>query len=59
MRLRTIALAVALVCGLTTVGQAKKKNVVHPAAKSMKVKKLKSAKRAKVKHQKVAKVRHH
>jgi hypothetical protein len=37
MRLRTIALALALACGFTVSGEASK-NVVRPAAKSHKVK---------------------
>jgi len=45
MRLRTIALALALACGFTVSGQAKK-NVIHPAAKSHRVK------RASAKHRK-------
>jgi len=55
MRLRTIALAVALACGFTAVGEAKK-NVVRPAAKAGKVKKIKRGK--KLKPQKMAKVKH-
>lgn len=58
MRLRTIALAVALACGFTAAGEAKK-NVIRPAAKSVKVKKVKKFKAKKLKHQKVAKIKHH
>lgn len=46
MRLRTIALALALACGFSAAGAAKK-NVIRPAAKSHKVKRVKG-KRAKV-----------
>jgi len=60
MRLRTIALAAALACGFTAAGEAKK-NVVRPAAKSVKVKKVKfkKVKAKKFKPQKVAKIKHH
>jgi len=37
MRLRTIALAVALACSLTATSEAKK-HTIHPVAKSAKVK---------------------
>jgi len=39
MRLRTSALALALACGFTISGEAKK-NVIHPAAKSHRVKRV-------------------
>ncbi|MGA2274403.1 MAG: hypothetical protein ABSH00_12675 [Bryobacteraceae bacterium] len=54
MRLRTIALAVALACGFTAAGEAKK-NVIRPAAKSHKVKRAKKGK--KIKHH--TPVKHH
>ncbi|HEY1221156.1 MAG: hypothetical protein ABSE42_02835 [Bryobacteraceae bacterium] len=62
MRLRTIALALALACGFTAAGEAKK-NVIRPAAKSVKMKpanrgrKAKKGKHAKVAHHKA--VKHH
>jgi len=58
MTLRPIALAVALACGFTAVGEAKK-NVVQPAAKSMKVKKGKKVKVKKFKQHKPPKIKHH
>jgi hypothetical protein len=58
MRLRTIALAVALACGFTAAGEAKK-NVVRPAAKSHHVKRASRGKRAKhAKHHALAKIKH-
>jgi hypothetical protein len=44
MRLRTIALALALACGLTVSLEAARKNVIHPAAKSHRVKRPKHRK---------------
>ena len=38
MRLRTIALALALACGFSVAGEATRHNVVRPAAKSHKIK---------------------
>ena len=58
MRLRTIALTMALACGFTVAGQAKK-NTIQPASKAIKVKKFKKFKAKKFKHQKMAKVKHH
>jgi hypothetical protein len=58
MRLRTIALALALACGFTAVGEAKK-NVVRPATKSHKVKRAKVKRGKKGKHHTPAKVKHH
>jgi len=46
MRLRTIALAVALACGFSAAGEAKN-NVVRPAATSHKVKRVKRGKKGK------------
>jgi hypothetical protein len=43
MKLRTIALALALACGFTVAGEAKT-NVVRPAARSHKVKRPKHRK---------------
>jgi len=60
MRLRTIALALALGCGLTATGEAKK-NTPKVAAKAGKVKrasKRKVRKPAHAKRRKPAKVRH-
>jgi hypothetical protein len=62
MRFRTIALALALACGFTVIGEAKKSNnVVRPAARSHKVKRVKARKgnRAKAKHRTPAKIKHH
>jgi hypothetical protein len=61
MKLRTIALALALACGFAVAGDAKT-NVIRPAAKSHKVKlakrhKYKTAKRGKGRKQ-VAKAKH-
>jgi hypothetical protein len=56
MRLRTIALAVALACGFTAAGEAKK-NVIRPAAKSHHVKRVKRGKHGN--HHKVVKIKHH
>jgi len=61
MKLRTIALALALACGFTVAGEAKT-NVLRPAAKSHKVKrarphKYKMAKRGKA-HKQVARAKH-
>jgi len=58
MRFRTLALAIAMVCGLTAGAEAKKKtsHSTPATAKRTHVKKLKSnAKRHKVKPRKVAK----
>jgi len=55
MRLRTIALGVALVCSFSSAADARR-NVIRPAAKSVKVKKFKAKK---FKHQKIAKARQH
>jgi hypothetical protein len=44
MRLRTIALALALACGFTVSGEAARKNVIRPAAKSHRVKRPKTRK---------------
>jgi hypothetical protein len=57
MRLRTIALALALACGFTAAGEAKK-NVVRPAAKSHKVKRTKNKRAKKGKHHTPAKAKH-
>jgi hypothetical protein len=57
MRLRTIALAVALACGFTAAGQAKK-STIHSAAKSGKVKKASKSKNGK-KFRKSTKRSHH
>jgi hypothetical protein len=43
MRLRTIALALALACGFTVSGEAKR-TVIRPAAKSHRVKRPKTRK---------------
>jgi len=51
MRLRTIALALALACGFTAAGEAKK-DVVRPAARSHRVKRVKRS--AKGRHAKKA-----
>jgi hypothetical protein len=57
MRLRTIALALALACGFTAAGEAKK-NVIRPAARSHKVKRAKGKHAKKGKHHMVAKAKH-
>ncbi|MGB9454780.1 MAG: hypothetical protein WCB12_01970 [Bryobacteraceae bacterium] len=60
MRLRTLALALALACGFTAAGEAKK-TVIRPAAKSVKLKKpskIKVKKRKHQKHYKQAKIKH-
>jgi hypothetical protein len=64
MRFRTLALALALSCGATTLAQpAPKKTAAHPA-KRQKLKKIKRDKRfkqskaAKVKARKARKVKH-
>lgn len=50
MRLRTIALTLALACSFAAAGEAKK-NVIRPASKSVKVKRASKAKINKPKHQ--------
>jgi hypothetical protein len=54
MRLRVLALAVALGCGFGTLAEAKQKPPVHivkrPKSKAKKVKRPKAPKHAKVKH---------
>lgn len=57
MRLRTIALALALACGFTAAGEAKK-NVIRPAARSHKVKRAKGRHANKGKHHVMAKAKH-
>ncbi len=57
MKLRTIALALALACGFTAIGEAKK-NVAHPAAKSHKLKRAKVKRAKRGKHRSMAKVKH-
>ncbi|MGD0668982.1 MAG: hypothetical protein ABSB23_15595 [Bryobacteraceae bacterium] len=60
MRLRTLALALALACSFTAAGEAKK-TVIRPAAKSVKLKKpskIKAKKRKHQKHYKQAKIKH-
>lgn len=44
MRLPTIALALALACGLTVSAEAARKNAIHPVAKSHRVKRPKARK---------------
>ena len=58
--MRTIALALALACGFTAAGEAKK-NVVRPAAKSARIKRAKVRKNKRVKRGQRPKavVKHH
>ena len=58
MRLRTIALAVALACGFTVVGEAKK-NVVRPAARSHRVNRAKVKRAKRGHHRSMAKLKRH
>jgi hypothetical protein len=44
MKFRTLALALALCCGLTAIGEAKQKPAVRRAYKAKKVKPVKSGK---------------
>jgi len=60
MRFRTLALALALSCGLAAIGEAKKKPaVVHGPYKPVKGKKFKASSKNKVRKQiKKRKVKH-
>jgi hypothetical protein len=60
MKLRHIALALALACGFGTIAEAKTKSAVHKVKvkKPKRPKPPKAPKHAKVKHAKHAKVKH-
>ncbi len=56
MKFRTFALALALVCGLTTIGEAKQKRPAsHPAARKVRTGNVKPSKARKFKAQKFKK----